>query len=145
MDATADLHLCAAAGCTLTSGQAPRSRYAEPDAPDEPSDRINGVSLIYRVARCDPPGVEPLPAGVPERCWWRDRGAGCSALAASSCRLTRTMMQLGQAAGTVAALACELELPAGKVPAQELRKALAGQHVQLSHPLSEELHRHLAA
>ena len=30
VDATADLHLCDAAGCTLTSGQEPRSRYGEP-------------------------------------------------------------------------------------------------------------------
>ena len=293
VDATADLHLCAAAGCTLTSGQEPRSRYGEPDAPAEPSDRINGVSLIYRVARCDPPAVEPLPAGLPEHCWWRDpgagfpwtsitqypngdlnlnmlptmegaeflrrgygaayaecerrvqahwhdlqrrfaefrrfrrtwtapglgvresrrivaeyvltehdllaglsgqdhpdivciadhamdthgshgrpcgelrepygvpfrcliprgfgnllvacRGAGFSALAASSCRLTRTMMQLGQAAGTAAALARERDLPVVEVPARELRAALLEQHVQLSHPMNEELHRHLSA
>ena len=292
VDATADLHLCAAAGCRLTGGQEPRARYGEPDAPEQPSDRINGVSLIYRVARCDPPGVEPLPSSTPAQCWWRGpqssfpssaitqypngdlnvnmlptmegaeflrrgyadayaecerrvqahwhdlqrryeefrrfrriwiapglgvresrriigeyvltehdllagvsgqehpdiicladhamdthgshgrpcgelaepygvpfrcliprgyrnllvacRGAGFSALAASSCRLTRTMMQLGQAAGTAAALACELDLPVAAVPPGKLRAALEEQHVQLSHPLSEELHRHLA-
>ena len=93
------------------------------------------------------------PYGVPFRCLIPRgignllvacRGAGFSALAASSCRLTRTMMQLGQAAGAAAALARELDLPAGAVPAPALRAALAEQHVQLSHPLSEELHRHLA-
>ncbi|MCY4483657.1 MAG: FAD-dependent oxidoreductase [Spirochaetaceae bacterium] len=293
VDATADLHLCAAAGCELTSGQEPRSRYGEPDAPERPSGRINGVSLIYRVAHTGQPGAEPLPASVPARCWWRGaggsfpvsaitqypngdlnvnmlptmegaefqrrgyadayaecerrvrahwhdlqsrfaefrgmrrtwvapglgvresrrvvgeyvltehdllaglsgqrhddivciadhamdthgshgrpcgelsepygvpfrcliprgfrnllvacRGASFSALAASSCRLTRTMMQLGQAAGTAAALAVQLGLPAAGVPAKPLRAALARQHVQLSHPLSEELLRHLSA
>ncbi len=73
------------------------------------------------------------------------RGAGFSALAASSCRLTHTMMQLGQAAGTAAALARNLDLPVVEIPARKLRAALAEQHVQLSHPMSEELDRHLAA
>jgi hypothetical protein len=53
------------------------------------------------------------PYGVPLRCLLpREvdnlvvacRGAGFSAIAASSCRLSRTMMTLGQAAGTAAAL-----------------------------------------
>ena len=56
------------------------------------------------------------PYGVPFRCLLPDaadgphnllvacRGAGFSAVAASSCRLSRTMMTLGQAAGTAAAL-----------------------------------------
>ena len=55
------------------------------------------------------------------------------------------MMQLGQAAGTAAALAAELHLPAAGVPAEPLRAALARQHVQLSHPPSDELLRHLSA
>jgi hypothetical protein len=53
------------------------------------------------------------PYGVPFRCLQTReydnllvacRGAGFSAVAASSCRLSRTMMTLGQAAGTAAAL-----------------------------------------
>lgn len=53
------------------------------------------------------------PYGVPFRCLLAReydnllvacRGAGFSAVAASSCRLSRTMMTLGQAAGTAAAL-----------------------------------------
>ena len=292
VDATADLHLCAAAGCELASGQEPRSRYGEPDAPEQPSGQINGVSLIYRVARTARPGVEPLPASLPAHCWWRGaggrfpasaitqypngdlnvnmlptmegaefvrrgypdayaecerrvrahwhdlqsrfaefrglrrvwvapglgvresrrivgeyvltehdllaglsgqrhddmvciadhamdthgshgrpcgelhepygvpfrcliprgfrnllvacRGASFSALAASSCRLTRTMMQLGQAAGTAAALAAERGAAVAGVPAHELRAALSRQRVQLHHPLSVELRRYLA-
>jgi len=101
-----------------------------------------------------PCGELSEPYGVPFRCLiprgFRNllvacRGASFSALAASSCRLTRTMMQLGQAAGTAAALAVQLGLPAAGVPAKPLRAALARQHVQLSHPLSEELLRHLSA
>ena len=93
------------------------------------------------------------PYGVPYRCLIPRgfsnllvacRGAGFRALAASSCRLTRTMMQLGQAAGTAAALAAERDLPAAIVPPAPLRAALAQQHVQLSHPLTAELPRHLA-
>ncbi|QYY35657.1 FAD-dependent oxidoreductase [Ruficoccus sp. ZRK36] len=54
------------------------------------------------------------PYGIPYRCLLPQefdnmlvacRGASFSAIAASSCRLSRTMMQLGQAAGTAAALA----------------------------------------
>jgi len=55
----------------------------------------------------------PQPYGVPFRCLLTEeitnlvvacRGASFSSIAASSCRLSRTMMVLGQAAGTAAAL-----------------------------------------
>ncbi len=36
---------------------------------DKPNDRVNGVSLIFRITRTDTAGVEPLPEGVPARCW----------------------------------------------------------------------------
>ena len=57
--------------------------------------------------------LEAGPYGVPFRCLLPQeidnmlvacRGAGFSSIAASSCRLSRTMMVLGQAAGTAAAL-----------------------------------------
>lgn len=82
------------------------------------------------------------PYGIPYRCLipkgWRNllvacRGAGFSSIAASSCRLSRTMMALGQAAGTAAALAdehgrlCEVDGP-------RLRECLRRQHVQLKFP-----------
>lgn len=78
------------------------------------------------------------PYGVPFRCLvprgWRNllvacRAAGFTAIAASSCRLTRTMMQLGQAAGTACAL--NADEPAG-VAGPALREALLKQGVQLS-------------
>jgi hypothetical protein len=50
--------------------------------------------------RCLLPAAEDGPLNLLVAC----RGAGFSAVAASSCRLSRTMMTLGQAAGTAAAL-----------------------------------------
>ena len=92
------------------------------------------------------------PYGIPYRCLipvgMRNlliscRGAGFSSIAASSCRLSRTMMQLGQAAGTAVALACETgcELPA--VPAAMLRHRLREQHVQLDWPIPPTLREYL--
>jgi len=67
------------------------------------------------------------------------RGAGFSSLAASSCRLSRTMMQLGQAAGTAAWLASRDGLPPAAVAPSELRAALAAQRVQLAYPLEPDI------
>ena len=92
----------------------------------------------------------PHPYGVPYRCLIPRgfvnllvacRAASFSAIAASSCRLSRTMMQLGQAAGTAAALAKRLSVALPEVPSDELRQALRAQHVQLDWPLSDELLR----
>jgi hypothetical protein len=71
------------------------------------------------------------------------RGAGFSSLAASSCRLSRTMMQLGQAAGTAAAIAREQNVAAPDVPPEELRARLRAQHVQLEWPLRPEIENHI--
>lgn len=85
-------------------------------------------------------GELAAPYGVPFRCLvpvgMRNllvacRAAGFTAIAASSCRLTRTMMQLGQAAGTACALAPDE--PAG-VAGPALRAALSAQGVQLAWP-----------
>ena len=94
----------------------------------------------------------PKPYGVPYRCLVPKgfgnllvacRGAGFSSLAASSCRLSRTMMQLGQAAGNAAALARQhgVELP--DVPPDELRARLRQQHCQLDWPLPDDLRTYL--
>jgi len=92
------------------------------------------------------------PYGVPYRCLipkgFRNllvacRAASFSSLAASSCRLSRTMMQLGQAAGTAAALAKELNVDLPTVPADRLRAALRQQHVQLEHPMPDALRSYL--
>ncbi|AHF94646.1 hypothetical protein OPIT5_22640 [Opitutaceae bacterium TAV5] len=93
------------------------------------------------------------PYGVPFRCLLplefdnlmvACRGASFSSVAVSSCRLSRTMMQLGQAAGTAAALAIRhrCDSPADVSPGL-LRESLIGQHVELSWPRSEEMVRYL--
>lgn len=286
IDATADIHLAVAAGCAHRVGQESRSTYNEPSAPDELTDRLNGVTLIYRVdPRTDAPAIDAPPETVPETCWWSDhfpvacfnqypaggwninmlptmegreawrlgpkearaecrrrvlahwrdlqtnhpewqgyrltwiapslgfretrrligrhvltehdllatlkdqdhgdiicivdhpkdvhgearqgmmkevafpygvpfrsllpleidnlavacRGASFSSIGGSSCRLSRTMMQLGQAAGTAAALALESRVALSELSADELRSALRAQHVQLEWPASAAL------
>jgi hypothetical protein len=54
------------------------------------------------------------------------------------------MIQLGQAAGTAAALAKELQVDLPAVPAERLRARLRAQHVQLEHPMPETLRTWLA-
>jgi arylsulfatase A-like enzyme len=92
------------------------------------------------------------PYGIPYRCLipkgYRNllvacRASSFSSLAASSCRLSRTMMQLGQAAGTAAALAKALNVDLPAVPADRLRDALRRQHVQLEHPMTDALRAYL--
>lgn len=289
VDATGDGLLCLAAGCEQMKGQEARDTFGEPDAPTNATARINGVTLIYRVARTPEPHVESLPQGISDRCWWaksfpvavftqypngdfnvnmlptmdgaefmrlgyRDAMAECrkrtlahwhdlqtrfeefrgyhlvwtapalgiresrrivgeyvltehdllaglsgqkhadiiaiadhamdthgshnrgigelkepygvpyrclipkgrrnlliacraasfSSLAASSCRLSRTMMQLGQAAGTAVALAKKLEVELPDVPPDKLRETLRQEHVQLDHPLSGALRKRMA-
>jgi hypothetical protein len=94
------------------------------------------------------------PYGVPYRCLIPKgrrnlliacRAASFSSLAASSCRLSRTMMQLGQAAGTAVALAKQLNVELPDVPPGQLRVALRKQHVQLDSPLPDELREYIKA
>ncbi len=93
------------------------------------------------------------PYGVPYRCLvprgWNNllvasRGAGFSSIAASSCRLSRTMMQLGQAAGNAVAIARDRGCRLPAVPPDDLRQALHDQHVQLAFPLTSDLQAYLA-
>ena len=287
VDATGDGLLCRACGCPTMKGRESRSTFDESDAPEQSTEQINAVSLIYRVTPTDHPGIEPLPPGIPAECWWRDafpvtsasqypcgdynmnmlptmegdeflrlgyraarpearrrvlahwhhnqtifpefqhyrlswiapalgvresyrivgeyvltehdllaglsgqrhpdiiaiadhamdvhgRGGGCrelaqpygvpyrclipegmtnlliacrgasfSSIAASSCRLSRTIMQLGQAAGTAAALAKRLSATLPDVPSDGLRRALREQHVQLDWPPPDNLVQYL--
>jgi len=92
------------------------------------------------------------PYGVPYRCLIplgfhnlliACRGASFSSLAASSCRLSRTMIQLGQAAGIAAAVATDAGVDVAAAPAELLRAALRAEHVQLEWPLSEDLRAYL--
>ena len=79
------------------------------------------------------------PYGVPYRCLiprgFRNllvasRAASFSHVAASSCRLSRTMMQLGQAAGTACAIASDEGCDLPGVPPSVLRQRLREQGVQ---------------
>ena len=92
------------------------------------------------------------PYGIPYRCLIpqglsnlliASRGAGFSSIAASSCRLSRTMIQLGQAAGTAAALAVEVNCDFPAVPADPLRQRLRDQHVQLDWPMPPLLREYI--
>jgi len=289
IDSTGDGLVCASAGCRSMKGQESRAMFGEPHAPTGTSSRVNGVTLIYRVTPVSTSGIEPLPVGIPEKCWWAGRfpsahnnhypngdlninmlptmdgaeflgrgyqdaitecrkrvrahwhhlqssfpefqkfriswvapalgiresrriagecvltehdllagisgqehpdiialadhsmdthgshargisdlhepygipyrcliprgqrnllvacrAASFSSLAASSCRLSRTMIQLGQAAGTAVAIAKELKVDLPDVPAGNLRGSLRSQHVQLEHPVPDSLRKYLA-
>ena len=80
------------------------------------------------------------PYGIPYRCLipkWCDnllvasRAASFSHIAASSARLSRTMMTLGQAAGNAAAMAIKSKTNLRNLNVKELREKLAKQGVEL--------------
>ena len=86
------------------------------------------------------------PYGVPLRCLIPKgftnllvacRAASFSSIAASSCRLSRTMLQLGQAAGTAAVL--------GSGQVAGIRAALRQQHAQVDWPTPANLLTYLSA
>ena len=73
------------------------------------------------------------PYGIPYRCLVPQgstnllvacRGASFSHIAASSCRLSRTMIALGHAAGRGAAMAVESNVPVGQINVAALQKEL---------------------
>jgi len=80
------------------------------------------------------PGGELKDAyGIPYRCLLplktqnvliAGRAASFSAIAASSCRLSRTMMQLGEAAGVAACLSCEKNVALRDVSADDIRRVM---------------------
>lgn len=288
VDATGDGDVCSAAGCEMLIGQESRARFDEPSAPAEANNRINGVTLMYRVTPVEHSRVEPIDEDLPESCWWRDefpvativafpngdfnfnmlptmegqeffargyesayeeckrrvrahwrwiqtgwpeyqgyrllsvadaigvresrrvvceymltehdvvapfesgyhrdtialadhaldrhgekggaheldspfsipyqsliprgfvnllvacRAAGFSSIAASSCRLSRTMMHLGQAAGNAVAIATESGKLLPDIDTDALRNRLQSQHVQLDYPMDVELERYVA-
>jgi len=71
VDSTGDGLVCESAGCTMCRGQEARNIFDEPHAPEKATERINGVTLLYRTTRKGQPGVEDLPQGIPAKCWWR--------------------------------------------------------------------------
>jgi len=80
-----------------------------------------------------PGGELKAPYGIPYRCLLpcgtsnvliAGRCASFSSIAASSCRLSRTMMQLGEAAGTAAHLSVTRGIPLRDVPASDIRSVM---------------------
>jgi hypothetical protein len=69
VDATGQLEVARAVGCETYLGCEPASMYHEPGAPRAHLDRLNGVTLCLRVTPTATPGIEPLPAQVPDVEW----------------------------------------------------------------------------
>lgn len=63
VDCTGGGYLCQAAGCEAMLGADAKSRFNEPEAPDEPKNRLNAIELGYRIRPSDTPERQPLPAG----------------------------------------------------------------------------------
>lgn len=92
------------------------------------------------------------PYGVPFRClipkgmlnlMVASRAASFSSLAASSCRLSRTMMHLGQAAGSAAAIAVAERCLTPEIDICRLKDSLVSQHVQLEWPMTDKLKKYV--
>jgi len=70
IDATDDGHLSRACGGQTLFGQESRSMFKEPSAPFNPTKKLNGVSLIFRISPTDKNEVQSLPDDIPLECWW---------------------------------------------------------------------------
>lgn len=69
VDATGQAALAQAANCAVYTGCEPRSMYDEPHAPEHHEDRLNGVSLCYRVTPVATRAVAPRPEHVTAGTW----------------------------------------------------------------------------
>lgn len=72
IDCTADANVCVAAGCETRLGEDPKSLFNEPNAPNQPTDSLNGMTLMYRITDTGekqptflPPNVEKGACGKP--------------------------------------------------------------------------------
>ena len=104
---------------------------------------VHGEGHIARSRLAGPYGIpfNCLVAADCENLLIASRGAGFSAIAASSVRLTRTVMQLGQVAGTAAAMAMQRGLRVADLPVPELQTKLRADGVQLETELAGEAAR----
>ncbi|MCK5155626.1 MAG: FAD-dependent oxidoreductase [Spirochaetales bacterium] len=71
IDGTGDGCFCFAAGCRRVKGQESKKTYGEPSAPEKPNDRMNGVSLIFRIKPRKGQYIDTLSKDIPDRCWWQ--------------------------------------------------------------------------
>ncbi|MDD2598965.1 MAG: FAD-dependent oxidoreductase [Kiritimatiellae bacterium] len=106
--------------CPVISGQAHGDLIAIADHPMD----THGIGAS---------GGVNAPYGIPYRCLLplrsknlmiAGRAASFSALAASSCRLSRTMMQLGEAAGVAAYIASRDNISLREVDVSEIRSLM---------------------
>ena len=72
IDGSGDGVLAIEAGADYYRGVDPKSRFDEPGAPEVASNKLNGVTLIYRVNKAETADIEALPEGIPEACWWQE-------------------------------------------------------------------------
>jgi FAD-dependent oxidoreductase family protein len=101
---------------------------------------MHGVSHGHKTELLKEPYGIPFRSLVPQG--WNNllvacRGAGFSQIATSSCRLSRTMMQLGQAAGTAAAQVTKEHSHIKNIDSRILRKSLETQGVVLDKKVLE--------
>lgn len=101
---------------------------------------------IHNSSRPSPCSELSKPYGIPLRCLLPEgldnvlvacRGAGFSHIAAASCRLTRTMIAIGQAAGTSVALAKDYKTIPQYLEPNLIQSALQKQNVTLRLPVSK--------
>lgn len=60
-------------GAELLYGEDPKSRFNEPDAPEEPVGSLNAATLIFRITPNVKNKIEALPDDIPDTCWWAER------------------------------------------------------------------------
>ena len=65
--------LAKAAGAELLGGEDPKSLFNEPDAPEKPLGRWNGVTLIFRITPSGHDAIEELPENIPADRWWSEQ------------------------------------------------------------------------
>lgn len=68
IDATGDGDLCAMAGCEFMLGEDPKSRFNEPSAPEQPTLRLNSMTLMYRIRDTGADQPEPVRPELPREC-----------------------------------------------------------------------------
>ncbi len=65
-DASGQIIICKKVGCKTYLGTEPKSIYNEPSAPDEHQNRLNGITISFRITPIENAMIEPLPLGIPD-------------------------------------------------------------------------------
>lgn len=97
---------------------------------DHPLDFHGDAGKTKKCSLYGVPYLSLVPVGM-KNLLVAGRIAGFSALAATSCRLSRTMLQLGEAAGTAASLSLEQKLNFPELPSGAIRDLLQSGGVKL--------------